>query len=622
MTRRLAFLPLMPAFATCRKRLRGNVARSRLAWLPLISVLAAGALLPATSPAELLVDRGRLIEGLWVFPQKDRPRVYRYLPQRAHLSTNADGEPQFSLTFFVDEKPAIVDGETVDGETADGETATRSIGTASGGAILHLLVEYGTAPETVEAAQSALRRVLDDDEVVIDGPVVFDSGTFSVVSSVLTGDGSRSATMIAQRPAPVLEGQSVALSFELEPRLANVLLATMQTDTPDFSVAFDLRFHGLSDAYDAEMLIDWEKTENSLQAGGGIDIYVVSLDAEAAIEKAFQDGAIELVAHGEDAAMESLVELAYSKAMDILYAPIEIDQIPAAERGGMMDALGTMIGGLGGSDASSSLGFGLSASYRMKDLRSEGVTRLSFRKASTVTRNAMLTVNLGDFYARYGEDERYFRVESTGDCDFAQRRVFVLVDGALRPDIGSFVNHVGVWLRKRHASSAMTLRELVIDPRNLADSPTLGPLTYNSKGDACDERWLAYQYRTDWNFVGGGTWTSDWQNSSSASIGLTAPYHRELVNITGDMQALAERGVRAVIVEVGSDFFGEDRVQRRTIRPSSDAPSIEPVSLVLPAGVYDYRYEVTWILSGNERIKAEGTDDLGFIFLDEIPEGS
>lgn len=577
----------------------------------LAAIAAAATLLPPVAQAELLVDRGRFVEGLWLFPQQDEPQTWRYLPQRARLSTNAAGEPQFSLTFFVDEEPAA----------AEASADARSIGTASGGAILHLLVEYDTPLEAVAAAQSALRRQLADDEIVVDGPVLFDSGTFSVVSSVLTDDGARSATLLAQRPAPVLEGQSVALSFELEPRLANVLLATMQTATPDFSLAFDLRFHGLSDAYDAEMVIDWEKTKNSLQAGGGADIYVVSLDAQAAIEKAFQDGAIELIVHGDDAGMESLVQLAYSKAMDILYAPIEIDDIPPEERGGMLDALGLILEGAGGEAASSALGFGLSASYRMKDLRSEGMTRLSFAKAATVDRNAILTVNLGDLYARYGSDERFFRVESTGDCDFAQRRVFVLVDGALRPDIGSFVNHVGVWLRKTHASSDVTLRELAIDPQSLGEGATLGPLLYNSKGDACDEQWLSYEYRTDWNFVGGGTYTSDWQESSSASIGLTAPYHRQLVELMGDMRALAERGVRAVVVEISSDFFGRQKTERRTIRPSPEAPPLEPVSLVLPAGVYDYRYAVTWILDGRAPVTASGADDLGFIFLDEIPGG-
>src|SRR5690606_39883234 len=68
------------------------------------------------------------------------------------------------------------------------------------------------------------------------------------------------------------------------------------------------------------------------------------------------------------------------------------------------------------------------------------------------------------------------------------------------------------------------------------------------------------------------TYASDWQDSSSASIGLTAPYHRRLVELAGDMQVLAERGVRAVVVEVSSDFFGRRKVERRTLRPAPDAP--------------------------------------------------
>src|SRR5690606_28919041 len=117
-------------------------------------------MLPAQAAhAELLVDRGRFVEGLWLFPQQDEPRTWRYLPQRARLSTNAAGEPQFSLTFFVDEEPAA----------AEAGADARSIGTASGGAILHLLVEYDTPPEAVAAAQAELRRQLRDDGIVVDG---------------------------------------------------------------------------------------------------------------------------------------------------------------------------------------------------------------------------------------------------------------------------------------------------------------------------------------------------------------------------------------------------------------------------------------------------------------------
>src|SRR5690606_31019908 len=179
---------------TGRRLARGaRHVRSPIAIACLAAVLAT-AFLPARSSAELLVDHARFVDGLWLFPQKDQPRSWRYLPQSAYLSTNAAGDPQFSLTFFVDEEPAA------------GAAEASSIGTASGGAILHLLVEYGTPPGAVAAAQTALRRELDDDTLVVDGPVIFDSGTISVVSSVLTGEGARSATLVALHPAPVLEG--------------------------------------------------------------------------------------------------------------------------------------------------------------------------------------------------------------------------------------------------------------------------------------------------------------------------------------------------------------------------------------------------------------------------------
>lgn len=570
--------------------------------------------LPVTAPAEMLLEHGLQLEGLWLFPSQNHPNRYHYLPEQARLSENAQGKPQFSLTFFVDEQPAQVDGNP-----------TNSIAEASGGAILHLLVEYGSSAVTIAQAQQTLRRRLNNDEAEIVGPVVFDSGAFSVISSVLTGEGSRSATILAQRPAPVLEGQAVALSFELEPRVANILLATLQSDTPDLSVAFSLQFHGLVDGYDATMMIDWEKTKTSMQAAGGGNIYVVSLEAEAVIERAFQDGAIELVVNGDDAAMEQLVDLAYNKAMDIMYAPIEIESIPESERGGMMDTLGTMINGLVGEAASSALGFGISASYRMKDLRSEGKTQLSFDKRSSVTRTALLTMNLGEFCTGYGPaDDCPVRVESTGDCDLAQRQVAVMVDGALKPEIGDFVNHVSVVLRKEHESGEVTLRELLVNSHSINQpdahgSLVHGPLTYNSNGDACDDEWLSYQFRTSWDFVGGGSYIADWVDTNRASIALTSPYHRQEITVTGDMQALLSRNVRAVVVEVSSPFFGETRTQRRSIRPAANIGEIEPISIVLPEGQYAYSYRVTWLMAGGERREIKGRDDLGYLFIDEIP---
>ncbi|HEX6177526.1 MAG TPA: hypothetical protein VF057_04150, partial [Thermoanaerobaculia bacterium] len=494
----------------------------------------------------------------------------------------------------------------------------QSIVAADGGAILHVLMEYGTDPQLVREAEKTLRRRLNNDNVTISGPVIFDEGTFSVISSVLTSEGARSATMLAQRPAPLLEGQRVALSFELEPRLANILLATLKTATPDLSVAFELAFHGLTEAYDAEMTVDWAKTKKSLQGGAGVQIYVVSVDAQAAIEKVFQDGAIELRVSGDDAAMDAIIQLAHQKALEIMYAPIEVEDVPEKERGGLMDAIATMLGGSQQS-AAAAVGFGFSGSFRLKDLRSEGKTRITLDKRSNVQRRALLTANIGNLYARYGRDERYFRVESTADPAFDQRRVFVLIDGALQPEVGTFVNSVEVGLRKRHGSGDVTVRELVVNTATSGGNKALGPLTYNNHGDDDAEEWLKYEYRTAWDFRGGGKYQSPWTTRSAATIGLTAPFHRQVVEIDGDLASLAQQGVRAIVVEVTNDFFGGAKTQRRTIRPALGDQQIQPIALVMPEGVFKYRYKVTWVFDNGARREKSGADDIGFVFLNEIP---
>ena len=63
--------------------------------------------------------------------------------------------------------------------------------------------------------------------------------------------------LLATGVAPVLEGNRIALSFDLDPAKATLLLKSFNMPTPDISLVFDMTFEGLNAAYDAELLIDW-----------------------------------------------------------------------------------------------------------------------------------------------------------------------------------------------------------------------------------------------------------------------------------------------------------------------------------------------------------------------------
>ncbi|WP_316013351.1 hypothetical protein [Roseobacter sp. HKCCA0434] len=564
-------------------------------------------LIAMTLPAradDLLLDQGRQVAGLWLFPSLSEPSRWRYVPATARVATDGDGAPLFGLTFYVGEEEA--EGP----DSADPSSITQ----ATGGGLLHMVVEYATDPEQVEEAEDSLRALLEDETAFIAGPVLFDAGNYSVVTSV-----AEDARLLANRPAPLMEGDRTAITARLSAEEATLLIGTLRTPTPDFSVVFDMAFSGLSQAYDATMVVDWEKTKEAMTAGAGGSVYFIGADVELAIEEAMQTGGITLEVNGDDADMEALVAQVHDRALDMMFAPIEVEQVPEDERGGLLDAIGALIGGDGLAGSSNTTGFGLNASYRLKDLRSEGITRLSFNKRATLPRRALMTVNLGQVAAL---DGGAVRTVAAVDPATQLRRIFVALDGGLEAELGGFVNSVAVTMRKDHPGGRETIEQIVIRPEDAEDPLAVhGPLLYSNAEREGAASWLTYEVATDWSFQGGGRYRTDGRATDAAMISLTAPFHRHEVAIEGDAATLAEAGVRAVIVEVGADFFGDRQEARRILRPDPDHPVLDvtPISLTLPEGVWSYDWRITWMMRGAPPITASGTDDLGFLFVDELP---
>ena len=112
-------------------------------------------------------------------------------------------------------------------------------------------------PPQVTKAQEDLRRIKNNKKAVIQGPLIFKEGRYSLISSIInpeTGQGEK--RLFAVGNAPVLEGSKIALSFSLDAKNSKILLESFKTSTPDLSLVFDMTFTGLTDAYDAELTID------------------------------------------------------------------------------------------------------------------------------------------------------------------------------------------------------------------------------------------------------------------------------------------------------------------------------------------------------------------------------
>lgn len=555
--------------------------------------------------ADYLVDHGVNIAGLWVYPSLSRPNDYYYVPSKAQIVTDDAGKPKFSLTFYVTDR------------TSD-NSDTSSITTADGGGLLHFLMEYHTPNEQIVEAQRLLRERTDNQEITIVGALGFHEGSYTIVSALAEQSKNN---FLSQAPAPVLEGNQVAISANLDPETATVLLESMRTAVSDLSISFDLRFNGLSDAYDATMTVDWEKTANTIGGGVGGTVYFISADVEAEVQRLFQDGAITLNVNGDDEDMEAIVARAHEKALELLFSEVDMDKEPPEKK----NAIANMIEGLFDSNggmlsSGNTTGFGLSASFKYKDVRTEGKAVFQFNKRASIERHAIITANIGSQLKEHLDDPNYVSFVSTHDAAFDLRKIFVMVDGALAPDIGEFVNSITVKLRKQHPGGRESLDDLIINNVSLIEQSNFGPLTYNNLEKEASEEWLKYEVATEWKFEGGGVYQTPWIEKSTSMISLDAPYRRQLIHIEGDGQRLLDEGIRAVVVEVEYDFFDRVKPVRQSFRPTDGPVSVMPIEIILPDTNNAYRYQINWLRGGVEPIVTQGEDNLGFLFIDELPQ--
>jgi hypothetical protein len=162
---------------------------SRLRWLAALLALCAA---QAAGAQQILIDRGAYVEGLHCYPSAVNEKHWYYIPNTVRFERDDKGRPKFSYLRYVINKP-----------TAEG--GAKGITDAEGGGILHLIVVLETPQDTIAAAEQALKRVAQDPELQLQGPVIFKSGRYELISATIEGDKEKKqVNVLAAGNAPVL----------------------------------------------------------------------------------------------------------------------------------------------------------------------------------------------------------------------------------------------------------------------------------------------------------------------------------------------------------------------------------------------------------------------------------
>lgn len=564
-------------------------------------------LFAGTSKAQQIhIDQGVQVNGLWCFPVHNKPKTYKYLPTQSRLALDENQHPKFSFMRYITEKPT------------EG-TSGNSISQAGGGGILHFLILYDTPEEQIEKAERLLIEKFEDEEIKIVGPIVFDSGKYALVSSILNSEtNERKKQILAMGEAPVMENSRIALSFDVDPLHSKLLLESFKMDTPDISITFELSFSGLTDAYDATLEIDWSEIKESQNFAAGGTVYFVGADVELGLDELFKNNSIRLVTNGSHPNMESLLNTVYNKLLELMFQPVEPTLIPESQQGGLTDAIMELVGSNGPLSSGNTTGFGFNASYQLKKLRTEGQSKLMFKGRTTVTRKHFITFNMGDLYSKYGANEQFFRDVPVWDPAFQQREVFVGIDGDLEKEFENMLNSVTLSLRKQHANGNQTVDEVFINKSTFKEFDGNLSMRYLNQGDSIQTQWLEYQYKTVWKFKGGGTYESEWINESGAMVNLFVPFKRRKIFLDGDLNSLKDKAIRAISVQVSYPFFSETKQHRLTLRPTDDLQE-KSFEVTLPNSEEEVNYTITWFVEDSDPLEKTSKDKFGLIFIDEIP---
>jgi len=557
----------------------------------------------ALNAQPISIDRGLRAGGLWCFPLTTDSATWLYLPDQGLLAMDENKKPQFSYIRYV---------RPISKPSSDEATVT----TADGGAVLHFLVTYDTDPKAIARAEQELNEQLPGPEIRIRGPVIFSSGRYALVSSIINGD-KKEKQLLSVGAAPVLQGSRIALSFELSPERSKLLLESLQMPTPDISIIFDMSFSGLTDAYKAKMTVDWTLVNKSRKIGGGISLYYISLDLEDAYEELRRTGAIRIESEGEDAQMEKLVNETYARLTDMMFQKIEPNQLSENEDDGLSGVLGKLFGGET-APARKITGFGANAVYKRKNIKTSGFSTLYFNSRRSTERHHYFTFNIGDFYKKYGQDEQYIRTVSLHRLDDQVRHIAVGIDGNLLPEFDKLINNVTVKLRKVHEDGSVTVDEQNIT-RQRIDRQSAIHLSYGAVKDKDPLLWLNYEYNAQFSFRGGRIWETGWIKQDQGMINLLTPYERRVIKLEGDADLLRSKNVRATTIRVEYPFLGEKRSFEQTVMTGDDLAQ-KQFELTLPSGQYSYAYTLRWQLrDGSQRTKS-GETDMGILFIDGIPD--
>ena len=282
----------------------------------------------AVHAQQILLDKPVKAGELILFPELMNENNYYYIADKPRLAVHPDGKPQLSfLRYAKNEKTAETENNAITEST-------------TGGGIIHALVELSVTDQMIKDAERALGRIKSNAKIV--GPVVFKSGTVSLISATIKG-GEKVPQIVGLGNAPILENQRSAVAVQLNKLGSKILWETFNTPTPDFTFSFEMEVQGYLSPKRVIIEADFERIYKHQSIQAAVAAPVLAAEIKASFDDLFDNGSIKVTQIGEDAELSKLKETAYQQLITLMFDKVggtgipQLNQLAGGNQKSMLD---------------------------------------------------------------------------------------------------------------------------------------------------------------------------------------------------------------------------------------------------------------------------------------------
>jgi len=546
-------------------------------------------LIPFCITAQVNYDEGRLlINGIQLLQDSNKPDTYYYIPDYPRLATKEDGDFELMCMKYIGQE-----------------------GNASGG-LFHTLIQFDLPKEVLKDLEKELQEKKGGAKIA--GPVPMKQAlkdgedgiaSFKIVSSILNNvDGKNPFTqnVITSGHAPLYKNSKAAIAAKLNQEGATLLWESLQGKTSDISVVvsgfYEAKVKGYNAVVSADMSTIYDhyskvysnqqgytkrqmrKITDEMVQDQKLDVDVFDRSSGLGIKTDDMSSILTLVT-------DKLIELMFDAEMGWAKQPeketaVEQGQLLGRRKRGFFSKI------FGGARDEKYVTDNQFVLKKRTDIKVNKFY-LNLSKSTTIKVPVYSSGNISGLYEVFKEDpankEKYFRVVNLEDTDFLKREIIFQLDGEYIDTFSEILNSVSVSFKKHYGEDHNDVtRDIVIKRSDLEAGKDYKNIFYPRLGIK-EADWLDYQYQVCWNLKGDNKsiqlpkGKDNWMKANDASIALTPPFKKRIVQIDADRTFFKEANIQACSVRFFTILNGQPNPQGTVVLRKNDAESTSKINL-------------------------------------------